>query len=123
MAKTATFTHIQQVPFKLALVDGLGQPLEFEDAQVSVDDPTVAVVEMNGNEGVLRGIAPTREGETNRLTVTVDAKMGEGVETVTAMGEFVVRLDERPGAKILAIDFGAAVDQAVQVEPAKFEKQ
>lgn len=118
MAKTLTMTHIQQAAFTLALVDGLGKPLDFEDAVVSVDDPTVASVEMNGNSGILRGIAPTREGETNRMTVTVDAKMGEGVETVTAMGEFVIRLDERVGARILAIDFGAPTDQSAPPAPA-----
>jgi len=118
MAKTATFTHIQQVAFTLALKDGLGRDIPFEDVQVSVDDPTVAVVEMNGNDGILRGIAPSPEGVTNRLTVTVDAEMGEGVNTVTAMGEFQVRLDDRPGAKILAIDFGPATDQAQPAPPA-----
>lgn len=112
-----TFTHVQQVPFKLDLKDWKGKPIPFEDAELSTDDSTVAVVDPlvdNGDgtwSGVLRGIAPSPDGVTNRLTVTVDTKMGEGIEAATAMLEFQVTLDARPGAKILEIVAGEAVDQ------------
>lgn len=102
-----TFTHVQQVPVTLSLKDWKGNPIEFEDAVIATDDPTVAVYE----NGILRGIAPSPEGVMNRLTATVDAKMGEGVEQVTAMAEFTVTLDPRPGAKILALELGDASDQ------------
>lgn len=104
-----TFTHVQQVPISIELKDGFGHDLPFEDAIFSTDDATVAIVD----GGFLRGIAPSPEGVTNRLTATVDAEMGDGVQIVTAMAEFIVVLDERAGARILNIVLGPAVDQAV----------
>lgn len=105
------FTTEQQLPFTLALTDGRGRPKDFEGEALPVSsDETVATVSMTGHDtGMIVSVAPGAA----RIAVTVDADLGEGIQTVVGLLDVNVTLDERTGARIMALTPGAAEDKPV----------
>ncbi len=103
------FTTEQFLPFALKLVDGKGRPQDYEgDAVLASSDETVATATMadRTNGQVNSGIPGTAT-----ITVTVDADLGAGVQSVIATLDVNVTLDPRTGARILSLEAGTPADK------------
>ena len=112
-------TTEQELPFTFKVVDGRGRTVAATDAIAASSDETVGVVGAltdNGDKtwsGVVTSVAPSPEGTTQRVTVTADADLGEGVQEVVGVLDFNVTLDPRTGARLSQIEAGTPVDKAV----------
>lgn len=110
-------TTEQQAPFSFVIKDGRGRPAKIDGEPVAASsDETVGAVSALTREGdkwsgVLSAVAPSPEGTTQRVTVTADANLGEGVEHVVGVMEFTVTLDPRTGARMVELEPGTPVDK------------
>lgn len=114
-----SITTEQELPFSFKVVDGRGRAVEVDgDPVAASSDETVGTVELEpgaDNEwtGKITAVAPSPDGTTQRVTITADADLGEGVQNVVGVLEFDVTLDPRTGARLISISPGTPVDKAV----------
>lgn len=104
-----SLTTEQFLPFTIELKDGKGRPKDYEgDPVFASSDETVATVEMvdRANGKVNSGIPGTAT-----VTVSVDADLGAGVQTIIGTMDVEVTLDPRTGARIMTLTPGAAADK------------
>lgn len=113
-------TTEQQLPFSFKVVDGRGRAVKVDGTPAAASsDETVATVTLAANadgvswDGLVTAVAPSPEGSSQRITVSADADLGEGVQDVTGLLEFTVSLDPRTGARLVDIQPGAPVDKPV----------
>lgn len=114
-----TITTEQKLPFTFKVVDGRGRTVAVDGIpEAACSDETVGTVELaagSNNEwnGVITAVAPSPDGTTQRVTVTADADLGEGVQNVIGVLDFDVTLDDRTGARLVQIVAGTPVDKDV----------
>lgn len=112
----STFTTEQALPFTFKVVDGRGRTRPVQGTPVAVSsDETVATVaiaqgEANVWNGLISSVSPSPEGTTQRVTVTADADLGEGVNEVVGFLDFTVTLDPRTGVRIAEMTAGEPVE-------------
>lgn len=110
----ASFTTEQLQPIAFALKDGRGRPASFDgDPVVAVSDETIAKVSADGvvkgtDGGYSLNIEPVTPGDA-RVTVSGDADLGEGVNTITGFLDLTVTLDPATGARIIEMTAGAPI--------------
>lgn len=112
----STFTTEQALPFTFKVVDGRGRvkPIEGEPKAASSDE-TVATVSIAAGDanvwnGLISSVSPSPPDTTQRVTVTADADLGEGVMEVVGFLDFTVTLDPRSGARIVEIVAGDPIE-------------
>ena len=111
----ATFSTEQVLPITFKVTDGRGRTVALDgDPTAASSDETVASV------GALTNASNVWSGEVNsvapgdcRITVSGDADLGSGVQTVTGVLEISVTLDDRTAARITDIEAGAPTDKPV----------
>lgn len=112
----STFTTEQALPFTFRVVDGRGRVRPVQGSPVAVSsDETIATVQIasgdnNSWNGLISSVSPSPEGSTQRVTVTADADLGEGVNEVIGFLDFTVTLDPRTGARIAEMVAGTPVE-------------
>lgn len=115
----ATFTTEQNLPFTFKVVDGRGRIVAVDGTPVTVSsDETIATVTLEAGtdkswNGLLTSVSPSPVDTTQRVTVTADADLGQGVQEVVGFLDFTVTLDERTGARIVEMVAGTAVEKEV----------
>ena len=111
----ATFTTEQRLPFTFRVVDGRGNVVPTETPTAVSSDETVGTVSGTPGEGVWNGVidsvSPSPEGTTQRVTVTADADLGEGIQSVVGFLDYTVTLDARTGARIVEMVEGTPTDK------------
>lgn len=113
----AEFSTEQNFTFTFKVTDGRGRTVAFDGAPVAASsDETVATVSMTDNgdktwAGLITSVSASPEGSTQRVTVSADADLGEGVETIVGFMDFTVTLDPRSAQRIVELIPGAAVDK------------
>lgn len=112
----STFTTEQALPFTYKVVDGRGRTRPIQgDAVATSSDETVATVAIAAGEGnvwngLISSVSPSPADTTQRVTVTADADLGEGVNEVVGFLDFTVTLDPRTGARIAEMTPGTPVE-------------
>lgn len=112
----STFTTEQALPFTFKVVDGRGRVRPVQGTPVSVSsDETIATVAITAGDanvwnGLISSVSPSPEGSTQRVTVTADADLGEGVNEVIGFLDFTVTLDPRTGARVAEMVAGTPVE-------------
>lgn len=104
-----TFTTEQNLPFTFRLVDGKGRPVPMDTSNPPVaasSDETVATVSLTHADdgswhGLIASVSASPADSTQRVTLTVDADVGDGVESVIGTLDFNVTLDPRSSARIV----------------------
>lgn len=115
----AMFSTEQTLPFTFEVKDGRGRNLAVDGKpDVASSDETIATVAIekgtkNTWNGVVTPVSPSPNGTTQRITVSADADLGEGLQTVTGFFDFTVTLDERSAARIVELTPGQPVDKEV----------
>ena len=113
---TSTFTTEQALPFTFAVKDGRGRPVKIQGTPVAVSsDETVATVAIKAGEtnvwnGLISSVSPSPADTTQRVTVTADADLGEGVNEVVGFLDFTVTLDPRTGVRVVEMVAGTPVE-------------
>jgi len=110
------FSTEQVLPISFKVVDGRGRTVKLDgDPIAASSDETVVTIGAMTNDG-----SNTWSGEVNsvapgdaRVTVSGDADLGEGVQTVTGILEVTVTLDPRTSARITDIEAGTPTDKPV----------
>lgn len=119
MADPVSFSTEQELPFSFVVLDGRDRPVAIDGVPtVASSDETVATVSVvagDGNawNGTISSVAASPDGTTQRVTITADADLGEGVKEVIGVLEFSVKLDERTSNRIVKLSVGAPVDKPV----------
>lgn len=112
----STFTTEQALPFTFRVVDGRGRTKPVEGTPVAASsDETVATVALTAGDGnvwngLISSVTASPEGTTQRVTVTADADLGEGVQEVIGTLDFTVTLDPRTGARIAEMVPGTPIE-------------
>ena len=98
----------QRIPFTLQPVDRKGNPAPVEPGSVvySMDDPTVAVFEVDSSNELAGAIITSAVGVT-QFNYSADADLGEGVVTITGFDAIEVKPELAVG---FGITFGPAED-------------
>lgn len=110
----ADFTTEQVLPFTFKVADGRGRLVATDGTPVAVSsDETVATVGplTSGDGKTWAGEASSVAPGSGRITVSADADLGEGVQEVVGVLDINVTLDERTGARIVALEAGTASDK------------
>lgn len=114
----ASFSTEQLQPITFSLKDGRGRAAAFDgDPVAAVSDETIVKLSADGvkkNDDGSYGLTlePVTAGEA-RVTVSGDADLGEGVNSVTGFLDVSVTLDDRTGARIVEMTAGAPTDRPV----------
>lgn len=114
-----TFTTEQTLPFTFRVVDGKGRQVKVDESQggptATSSDETVATVAVSKQgevwAGVVTSVSPSPVDTSQRITVTADADIGEGVQEVVGVLDFTVTLDPRSTARIVEMTAGTPVDK------------
>ncbi len=112
----STFTTEQALPFTFKVVDGRGrvQPIQGDPVAASSDETiaTVTIAKGDGNvwNGLINSVSPSPADSTQRVTVTADADLGEGVQEVVGFLDFTITLDPRSGARIAEMVAGEPIE-------------
>lgn len=112
----STFTTEQALPFTFKVVDGRGRTAKIQGDPVAVSsDETIATVAIKAGDanvwnGLISSVSPSPEGTTQRVTVTADSDLGEGVNEVVGFLDFTVTLDPRTGARVAEMTAGSPVE-------------
>lgn len=107
MANITTDQHFPNAV--LSITDAHDRPAPVEGAPVwASSDETVltVVVAVDGMSGDIMTVAPG----TARITVTADADLGSGVETITGVSEDIV-VTSGNVAKVMTLSLNEAVDK------------
>jgi hypothetical protein len=73
-------TDTQKVQMSIAAISAAGNPAPIEDVAVTSSDETVIIVSQSQSGYIL---SSTGKVGTSQIVVTADAKIGEGIETLT----------------------------------------
>lgn len=103
-------TH--QVDVTLKITDGDGNPARIDGLPVwSLTDPAIVTLDV-ATDGLSARIKATGEEGLTQVSAEVDADRGEGVRTITAVGDIAVL---GPEASVVEMTFGASEPQAPPV--------
>jgi len=116
-----TFTTEQTLPFTFKVLDGRGRVVKVDERNGSPvatsSDETVATVTIakatSGEvwNGVIDSVSASPADTTQRVTVTADADLGDGITEVVGFLDFTVTLDPLSGTRIAEMTAGAPVDK------------
>src|SRR5262245_20659254 len=110
------FSSEQVLPISFSVVDGRGRKVALDgDPVAASSDETVCTVGTltKGSDNVWTGEVNSVAPGDARVTVSGDADLGEGVQTVTGVLELTVTLDPRTGERITDIEAGEPKDKPV----------
>jgi len=109
----ADFTTEQVLPFTFQVKDGRGRTvaLDGDPTVASSDETVVTVAPLTNANNVWSGEASSVAPGQARITVSGDADLGEGVQTVTGVLDCNVTLDPRTGERITDIEAGTPTDK------------
>lgn len=115
----ANATTSQMFDITLVIMDGQTppQPARVDGVPVwATSDGTV--VQVNAAADGMSATAPCIAAGTARITVTADADLGAGVQTITGVSEdIVVTVDPALLAAVITLNLGTAVPKAAPATP------
>lgn len=115
------FSTEQQLPVIFVVKDGRGRVVNVDERNgppvAASSDATIATVAPltknpdNSWAGVIVSVTPSPPGTTQRVTVTADADLGDGVQEVVGFLDFTVTLDPRTGSRVAEMTAGTPADK------------
>jgi hypothetical protein len=105
----ADLTTAQQFNVTLTITDTAGNPAPVDGVPVwATSDATVVAVTAAADG--MSAVAPGIAAGVARLTVTADADLGSGVQTITGVSEDInVTIDPSQMASVMTLNLGAPV--------------